>query len=53
MEFRCKIDWMAKEFYERFLDCTYILIYQLDAYVFRDDAATIFYAHPGTLCPGA
>ena len=28
---------LAKEFYERFLDCTYILIYQLDAYVFRDE----------------
>ena len=26
---------LAKEFYESFLDCTYILIYQLDAYVFR------------------
>ncbi|MDR0769385.1 MAG: hypothetical protein LBE71_05735 [Dysgonamonadaceae bacterium] len=24
-------------FYERFLDCEYILIYQLDAYVFRDE----------------
>ena len=24
-------------FYERFLDCCYILIYQLDAYVFRDE----------------
>ena len=28
---------LAKEFYESFLDCTYILIYQLDAYVFRDE----------------
>ena len=28
---------LAKEFYERFLDCTYILIYKLDAYVFRDE----------------
>ena len=24
-------------FYERFLDCEYLLIYQLDAYVFRDE----------------
>ncbi len=24
-------------FYERFLDCSYILVYQLDAYVFRDE----------------
>ncbi len=28
---------LSKEFYARFLDCTYILIYQLDAYVFRDE----------------
>lgn len=28
---------LSKEFYERFGDCTYILIYQLDAYVFRDE----------------
>jgi hypothetical protein len=28
---------LTKGFYERFLDCTYILIYQLDAYVFRDE----------------
>ena len=27
-------------FYERFLDSTYILIYQLDAYVFRDELAS-------------
>ncbi|MDR0510115.1 MAG: hypothetical protein LBH06_03375 [Rikenellaceae bacterium] len=28
---------MSQEFYERFADCRYILIYQLDAYVFRDE----------------
>ena len=27
---------LASGFYERFLDSTYILIYQLDAFVFRD-----------------
>ena len=28
---------LASGFYERFLDSTYILIYQLDAFVFRDE----------------
>lgn len=28
---------LSKEFYERFLDNEYILIYQLDCYVFRDE----------------
>jgi hypothetical protein len=28
---------MSSEFYERFADCNYILIYQLDAFVFRDE----------------
>lgn len=28
---------LAPEFYEKFLDVKYILIYQLDAYVFRDE----------------
>ena len=28
---------LAPEFYERFLDCRYILIHQLDAFVFRDE----------------
>lgn len=28
---------MSRIFYERFLDCEYILIYQLDCYIFRDE----------------
>ena len=28
---------LSKEFYQRFINSTYILIYQLDAYVFRDE----------------
>jgi hypothetical protein len=28
---------LSTEFYDRFSDCQYILIYQLDAYVFRDE----------------
>jgi hypothetical protein len=28
---------MSPEFYDRFSDCQYILIYQLDAFVFRDE----------------
>ncbi|MDR0829448.1 MAG: hypothetical protein LBN95_04970 [Prevotellaceae bacterium] len=28
---------LSSEFYSRFSDCKYILIYQLDAYVFRDE----------------
>lgn len=28
---------LSTVFYERFLDCSYILIYQLDAFVFRDE----------------
>ena len=28
---------MSSIFYERFLDCEYILIYQLDCYIFRDE----------------
>lgn len=31
---------LAKEFYQTFMDCNYILIYQLDAYVFRDELDT-------------
>lgn len=30
---------LTSDFYARFLDSTYILIYQLDAYVFRDELA--------------
>jgi hypothetical protein len=31
------MNYLSASFYERFLDTKYILIYQLDAFVFKDE----------------